>query len=123
MKSNRLVILVSLLFVALIGLGASLTTIPSGHTVLVLYSGTKTVAAAGTPEPIVASNAYVVSVLIEPATTTQGPCYVGSRNNESIQLPASIPGYNLQGSVLNMKDLYIKVATNGDAVKWTALYR
>jgi hypothetical protein len=121
MKRFRLPLLI--VIAALLSIAASVTTIPSGNTVLALYAGKKTVAAAATPEALVASNAYVVSVLIEPATSTQGACYVGVKGLENIQLPAAIPGYNLQGSVLNLKDLYIRVASNGDAVQFTALYR
>lgn len=120
---TRLFILVSLLFATVVAYAASLTTIPSGNTVVAIYSGSKTVAAAATPEQLVSTNAYVVSVLIEPATTTQGACYVGARNMENVQLPAAIPGFNLQGSVLNLKDLYIKVASDGDKVNFIALYR
>ena len=122
MKSS-LRFLLPLLIIVTVAFAASLTTIPTGNTVIALYSGKKTVAAAATPEALTASNAYVVSVLIEPATTTQGACYVGARGLENVQLPVSIPGYNLQGSVLNLKDLYIKVAADGDAVNFISLYR
>lgn len=122
MKSPLRILLPLLLLVS-VAFAASLTTIPSGNTVIALYSGSKTVAAAATPETLVANNAYVVSVLIEPATTTQGACYVGAKGLENVQLPAAIPGYNLQGSVLNLKDLYIKVASDGDKVNFIALYR
>jgi hypothetical protein len=117
---NYLLALVALLSAAV---ALAYTTIPSGHTVIRLLAGTKTVSLAATPEPLSSANAYVVSVLIEPATTTQGPCYVGAAGSESIQLPAAIPGFIISGSVLNLKDLYISVAANGDAVKYTALYR
>jgi hypothetical protein len=98
-----------------------LTTIPSGHVVTKMQSGIRAVAAAATPEPLVDSNAYARAVLVQPASESQGACFLGTEGAEVIELPYIITA-PVESQVINLREIFVKVATNGDSVKFLATY-
>lgn len=92
--------------------------------------GSKAVAAAGTPERLVAVDTYVEFLEIHarkaPATANTGAVYLGfsptGGQNFRVMLPGD-PGHTYRATLkkkLNLKDFYVDAATNADAVTYTA---
>lgn len=96
-------------------------TTAGGFAALVPFAGTKTVAAAATPEALSAVDAYVVSALVYPASGSQGAFQIGDATHQYVDGPLTI-GAPTWG-VINLKDHFIKVAADGDAVNFLAYYR
>jgi len=82
----------------------------------VLLAGDKTVAAAATPEVLVATSTLVKnSVIIQAKSTNTGAVYVGDATNQDVELNA------LDSVVVvcdNLNLIYIKVAVNGEGVNF-----
>lgn len=84
------------------------------------FTGTKTVAASATPERLYPSDAYVATVLIMPASTSQNAFQIGDSVSQLVDGPLTLG--SPQAGFINLKDVYVKVATNGDAVNFIAYY-
>ena len=98
---------------------SSTTTAPPGS----LAGGTKTVALAGTPEPLVAMSAPCRCVWIGPPCDADGlaintkPVFLGDSDNQNMPL---LPG-SVSGVVLSIDDaskIYIKVGIDGESVAY-----
>jgi hypothetical protein len=85
----------------------------------------KSVAAAATPERLVAADTYVHSVLIVPKRGNTNPVWIGSSStNDEQSVKVTDTGVALiapPGTRLNLFDLYVDVTTNGEGVAYQSL--
>lgn len=92
---------------------------PSTATVTTFTGGTKTVAAAGTPEALVATSTKVGSVVIVPLRTNTNAVYVGvSSTNDTQHAEPPIVITAAEGEVIDLNLIYIDVVTNGEGVAY-----
>lgn len=81
----------------------------------------KTVAAAGTPETLVATDTYVRSVVIYPLRTNTEAVYVGTledAGDQHIIAPIAIEAPD--GTRMNLKDIWLDVVESGEGVTFIA---
>lgn len=86
-----------------------------------LSGANKTVAAVGTPEPLVATSTLVSSVLIYPIRTNTGTVYVGitsADNTQNVTVPLGIEAPF--GMKFNLQSIYVDVTVNGEGVTYIA---
>ena len=88
-----------------------------------LVGGTKTVAAAGTPEPLAGTSTPCRCVWIGPLCNADGvgtntkPVFLGDSNNQNMPLlPSSVSGVVL--SIDDANKVYVKVGANGEGVAY-----
>ena len=88
-----------------------------------LAGGTKIVAAAATPEPLVATSTPCRCVWVGPPCDADGvgtntkPVFLGDSNNQNMPLPPN----SISGVVLSIDDankLYVKVGVDGEGVAY-----
>jgi len=97
---------------------------------VILSQGTKAVASAGTPEPLVGTPTYVSSLEIHarknPTTANTDNIYVGFASGAGNQKRVLAPGESFPitappGKKIDLAGIYIDAATSDDAVTWSAL--
>ena len=98
---------------------SSTTTAPPGS----LAGGTKTVAAAATPEPLVATSTPCRCVWIGPLCDADGvgtntkPVFLGDSNNQNMPLlPNSVSGVVL--SIDDASKVHVRVGVDGEGVAY-----
>jgi hypothetical protein len=90
-----------------------------------IHQGSKTVAAAGTAEALVATSRLVRSVEFigykARQTANTGAVYVGNKSAQlrTIASASSLTITAIDGERLDLTDIYIDAATNGDGVLFT----
>lgn len=103
---------------------------PLGQVSVSFTQGRKAVAAAGTPETLVAADTFVEHVEIHarknPTTANAGAVYVGVSSAAGSNYRVLLAGeyfmlYSSHGKKINLKDIWVDAATNADAVTYTAL--
>ena len=99
-------------------------------TAATLTQGAKAVAAAGTPERLVATSTLVESVELHarksPTVANTGNIYVGISATAGQNLRALIPGESFTivappGKMIDTRNIFLDAATSADAVTWTAV--
>lgn len=115
--------------------GAAIPTAPGASTsttAATLEQGTKLVASAGTPEPLVGVSTKVESVLLfaqkAVGTANTGNVYVGFSAtpgaNLSVLGTATMLGKIFEapaGKKIDLHDIYVDAANSGDGVMWESL--
>jgi|GEM_PF-6342417 len=97
---------------------------PSGAAAVVATfgSGSKTVAATGTPEVLVASATLVDTVIISPLRANTGVAYVGlASGNDTQALEAPVVLTAPPGKKINLNLIYIDVAVAGEGVRYDTI--
>ncbi len=88
-------------------------------------NGVKTVAAAGTPEPLAAVSTLVSRVLIVPRRGNTNPVWIGSSSANDAQHvlvgAAGIPLEAPAGTRIDLSTIYCDVTTNGEGVAYEGM--
>lgn len=80
-----------------------------------VFSSSKTVAAATTPERLVSSPSLVDSVILVPLAANTGDAFFGSTNTTAV-LPVGVPITAPDGKKIDLYDIWVRVTVNGEGV-------